>query len=266
VTLSDSGRFSAPMLIRDVLRMTEPILHRVEPEHRDKLFLCAGRGRSGGFGPLTIEMLGDGLRGLLKRNQLPFGEAGFPKVNLAMVRPSTLAEAYRRSGDVVAVQRFANHRHLATTVRYVLDRVTDAKHDAIISRRQGKLLDEVEYSQVKTLTIRRSRISAVGVSNDCADLLDGPTPQKGECPAWLWPFNDPGFVVPDNAKYLAEVIRLLNALREARSLMQPDRFKIVYGTLFATVEDVVSKFPDERLAEAEDRAAKLGPLPELRYE
>jgi hypothetical protein len=266
VTLTDSGKSSAPRLIRDVLRMTEPFLHLVDDQHRNLLFLCRGSGRKGVFGPLTTTMVGDGLQDFIERHSLPFDRRGLGKFNLAMMRPSALAEAYRRTGNVCAVQRFANHRHLATTVRYVLDRVTDAKHDGVISRRQGKLFDEVRAGKAKALTVRRVAIRAFGSSNDCADLLDAPMPQKGECPAWLWPFNDPGFVVPNSPKYLAEVVRLRDALRDARSVMRADRFKVVYSALIDTVEDALSKFSADSIAQAEALAIELGPLPELGYE
>ncbi len=263
VVRSSAGRFSAPTLIRQVLELTGPLTAHAAKRDRSRLFLVRnGLGVVSGVSP---DMWQAALPAFLERNNLRKADGTLIDFSFDMLRPTVLAETYRRTGDLLAVHRFANHAYLSTTVRYVVDRVTDELHDGAISRSQGKLHKFVLSDAKEEEGMKEPPVRARGVSSDCAYIYRGPS-MKGECPAWLWPLNDPGLVVPADPRVIAELIRLRMAIESARPRMDAEAFSMRFATALATVDEILRSFSEEIIAEAEKLARGLPPLPDLAYE
>lgn len=260
VIRSGAARFSAPALIKQVLDLTAPLLPHVTESEKNLLFIVPASSNSVRIGKVTQEMWAAALRAFLERNGLRDSNGEPLKFTFEMLRPSVLAESYRQTKNIMAVHRFANHRYLETTVRYVVDRVTDTMHDAAIVRAQDGYYKTISAKRVQIVEKSRplKKAAAAGVSNDCANVLreDG----RGNCPAWLWPLNDPGFIVPQDPSYLAQLIRLRRGIEESRTLMRVGAFEERYASLLATVTDILRRFPEDILKSAEEYASALTPL------
>jgi hypothetical protein len=102
----------------------------------------------------------------------------------------------------------------------------------------------------------------------CADPMAGrgPRARPGElCPEWLWPFTDPGLVIPNDAQHLARVLQLQRHLREAWHQMRSERFDLIYRPLLGLInDDILPRFTDVKvMRDAELLADDLAPLPDL---
>jgi hypothetical protein len=102
----------------------------------------------------------------------------------------------------------------------------------------------------------------------CADPMAGrgPRARPGElCPEWLWPFTDPGLVIPNDAQHLARVVQLQRHLREAWHQMRSERFDLIYRPLLGLInDDILPRFTDVKvMRDAELLAEDLAPLPDL---
>jgi hypothetical protein len=150
----DSRReFSAPALIDKVQQLTGALTSYTLPIHRNRLFLVPSARRTAVL-PLSEYALLAGIKRFLRRHDLR-EEDGSPVYFTAdMLRPTVLAEIYRRTGDLLLVNRVANHADLVTTFRYVVDRITDELHDAAIADVQSKLA-EVVRGVVSDVLIRQ---------------------------------------------------------------------------------------------------------------
>src|SRR5262249_59120752 len=81
----------------------------------------------------------------------------------------------------------------------------------------------------------------------CADPLAGIAPgqSKGKlCTAWLGCFTCPNAVIPLEIDTLARLIRMRDALSDARARLSPDRWHLLYAPKLEILErDVLPRFP-----------------------
>jgi hypothetical protein len=98
-----------------------------------------------------------------------------------------------------------------------------------------------------TLIISAQNATASGFI--CADPLAGIAPgqSKGKlCTAWLGCFTCPNAVIPLEVDTLARLIRMRDALSEARARLAPDRWRLLYAPKLEILErDVLPRFPTD---------------------
>lgn len=98
-------------LVKKALVYSEPLLHEAKPEHRNRLWLCRGAGRSSGqVVPLTTSTLGLGIRALIVRHDLR-GDDGEPlRLNLSRLRKTVEMRLFDLSGgDLIATAALMGH-------------------------------------------------------------------------------------------------------------------------------------------------------------
>src|SRR5262249_52606619 len=101
----------------------------------------------------------------------------------------------------------------------------------------------------------------------CADPLGGIAPgqRKGRlCTAWLGCFTCPNAMIPLEADTLARLIRMRDALREARTRLAPDRWQLFYEPKLEILErDVLPRFSAAVHAAARERLKSPAPVPPI---
>lgn len=266
VSRDHRGEFSAPVLISKLKALRASLVPHAAPRHRDKLFLV--RGQEAGAAPISKSNSRNGMRAFLKRNDIREEDGTPVRFALDMMRPSVLAEVYRRTQDLLVTFRLAGHVDVKTTIRYVIDRVTDEIHDNAIAEVQNKLANvvrEFNESSAQAPEEDAKQQRWVGNERDCKDPYNGrgPLAQKGQlCPTWFFPYTHPGLVVPNDVKYVTTVIRQHQQLLAMRDVWSPARFESVCApVLRIIVEDILPNLDQKIVAEAKSRANTLPPLP-----
>ncbi len=267
--LSGQAPSSVPRLIERLLALTERLVPEAAVDERDRLFLCRLRRRSPRAALIADHALQAGCRRLIARHNLRLADGRLLPFHLGVLRPTGLTLLYRQRGDLLGVSRAAGHSSLGVTVRYVLDPEIEREHERLVARRQDTLARMIDGPAKAVVGAPESiGLNSHAAGFTCADPMAGigPRARPGElCPEWLWPFADPGLVIPNDHRYLARVVQLQRELQTARHLMRADRFNLIYRPLLSLIDgEILPRFTDAQVVrDAEALADKLAPLPDL---
>lgn len=255
-----------PALVRELLTYTEPLRRHASPALRRRLFLFHGKFGIGG--------LSAGFAKTMIRSQFTVRH-GLPHFALASIRPSVLSAFYRASGDLLKVKAVANHRSVATTVRYVDTPQVQAEHRARVAALQSTFLGHIEQPtarQARDATHAdppRAAGAAVSMFGfDCKDPFAGIAAgaRRGHlCTHFLGCFTCPNAIIPDDPRTLARLTQARDHLRAAAASLHPARWQAIYApSLLILEQDILPRFSAAELAAAIALHSTLPPLPELR--
>jgi len=274
--LRDRG-LSVPNLIDRVLAFTEPLVLHAPAVERDSLFLCSGIGGSRRIGLIARCDLTELVHDFARRHGLR-GLDGSPlALTMACFRPTGLALAHAALGhDVTKTQVLANHASVDTTIRYVHRPEVRAGQAAGLARLQGRFVaavrnggwattigDEVGVDAAPRIDARNATASGFTCSDPLAGIAPGQ--RKGRlCTAWLGCFICPNAVIPLEAETLARLLRMRDALAEARGRMAMDRWGLLYAPKLEILErDVLPRFSATLRAAASELVGQVSPPPPI---
>jgi hypothetical protein len=255
-----------PALVRELLTYTEPLRRHAPAALRRRLFVFRGLfGISGLSAALAKRMIRSGFT----------ARHALPHFSLASIRPSVLSAFYRASGDLLKVKTVANHRSLATTLRYVDTPQVQAEHRARVAALQSSFLGHIEQPTARKAreTPRASPPRAAGSAVsmfgfDCKDPFAGIAPgtRRGSlCTHFLGCFTCPNAIIPDEPRTLARLTQARDHLRAAAATIHPARWQAIYApSLQILEEDILARFSAAELSAASALHSSLPPLPELR--
>jgi Phage integrase SAM-like domain len=265
--------FSVPHLIDRVLALTEPLIPHVASSERELLFLCGNvRGGSRSVGVISQDLMIRHVRSFADRHGLT-GANGKPlALAFANLRPTGLTLAYIALGhDVLKTQVLANHASPDTTRRYVDRPVVRAAQAIELGRLQARFVTAIRSGDLSLPSKRGDPSPITSAQNAtasgfiCADPLAGIAPgqSKGKlCTAWLGCFTCPNAVIPLEADTLARLLRMRDALSEARARLAPDRWRLFYAPKLEILErDVLPRFSTAMHAITAERLATTPPVP-----
>jgi hypothetical protein len=248
--------FSVPNLIDRVLALTEPLVPHVPSSARELLFLSGNVLVSRGVGVIRHDLMIRHVRLFAARHGLR-GANGTPlALALANLRATGLTLAHEALGhDVLKTQVLANHASPNTTRRYVDRPVVRAAQAIELGRLQARFVAAIRSGDLDLSsgqTKRGGPLPTISTQNAtasgfiCADPLAGIAPgqSKGKlCTAWLGCFTCPNAVIPLEAETLARLIRMREALSDARARLAPDRWHLLYAPKLEILErDVLPRF------------------------
>ena len=258
-------RFSVPVLIEQVLAMTDRLVPHAPVRDQDRLFLTGIIRASRSTGVIPDYLASKLTRRFVNRHDL-LDDSGKPlKLTLAALRASGLTLAHERLGhDILKTQALANHATPDTTQRYV-DRPRVRKAQALaIGKLQARFVEMVRGDaeappETEALPDLSNATAAGFICRDpVAGVADGQ--RKGElCTAWLGCFTCPNAVIPLEEDVLTRLLAMRVALTDGRAGMAPERWRRLYAPKLEILErDILSRFPDAML-----EAAARAPLPQL---
>jgi len=266
--------FSVPNLIDRVLALTEALVPHVPSSERELLFLCGKVAASRSVGVISAGLMRQHVRSFVERHGLKGADEKPMALALANLRPSGLTLAHVALGhDVLKTQVLANHASPDTTRRYVDRPVVRAAQAIELGRLQARFVAAVRSGDLgppskqgeATPTISARNATASGFI--CADPLAGIAPgqSKGKlCTAWLGCFTCPNAVIPLESDTLARLLRMRDALIEAKSRLAPDRWHLLYAPKLEILErDVLPRFPAAVHAAAVERLATTPLVPPI---
>jgi hypothetical protein len=258
-----------PALVRELLDYSAPLRSSASAAVRGRLFLYRTTG-----GRITALSTPEAKAQI--RTEFTVRH-GLPRFSLASLRPSVLSTFYRASGDLMQVKTVANHRNIATTVRYVDTPLVQAEHRVRVAALQTTFLGHIEGRALGPR--RRSRrpqaqkqpdaapaVSMFGF--DCRDPFAGIAPgsHRGQlCTHFLGCFTCPNAVIPDDPRTLARLLQAREHLRSAAADIHPARWQAIYAPPLQILEnDILSRFSAAEINAAQAHGAALPPLPPLR--
>ena len=258
-------------LIRFMCRYTEPLVLRAGPAERMKLFLYLSPKWDRIVSPGTT--CGDSF--VVNFGEFVEGHA-LPHFTLVNMRPSAATQLYLETGgNLRKVQQFLQHVRLSTTVKYLLNSVTEPMHARVIQKAQERMLERVtavpekRAAGVRRLNLPRTQARNIVAgrfdtgSGSCRDPYD--SPQAGEekgrpctsfhacfrCPNGLWFLED-----------LPQVIATRNRFVSFRDDMKPADWEAVYGESVRIMnEDIISAFRPDQIEAATKVADDLAHKP-----
>jgi hypothetical protein len=259
--------FEPPALVREIRDWTRQLRRHAPKTAQDRLLLfksaCGVNAWSTGTAKHVIR--GD----FLPRH-------GLPPFSLASIRPSVLSTFYRASGDLQQTKVLANHRQIATTVRYVEGPEVEARHRVRVAALQHAFLGHIRGAPQEPAHAdsaapapsipHHPAVSMFGF--DCKDPLAGvaPSTRPGElCTNFLGCFTCPNAVITGDAPSVARLLQARDHLRAAAARIHPARWEAIYAPpLRILEEDILPRFAAVELSEAAGLQNTLAPLPELR--
>jgi hypothetical protein len=269
--------FSVPNLIDRVLLLTEPLVPHVPSSKRNLLFLSGNvTGSPRSIGVITQDLMRRHLQLFVERHDLKRESAKLLPLTFANLRPTGLTHAHVALGhDVLKTQVLANHASPDTTRRYVDRPVVRAEQAVELGRLQARFVAAIRSGDLSLSSGRScgelspiiSTQNATASGFICADPLAGIAPgqSKGKlCTAWLGCFTCPNAVIPLEADTLARLMRMREALSDAKARLAPDRWHLLYAPKLEILErDVLPRFPAAVHAAAIKRLEMTPPVPTI---
>jgi hypothetical protein len=256
-------------LIRFVRQYTEPLASQAGPPENKQLFLYFRENTllkhrlisQGTLPRLSFQR----VREFCQRHRLP----GF---SLSQIRPSAATLLYLQTGgNLGKVRRFLQHAYLSTTVKYVLNQITEPFNTQAIEKAQTNMIERVTaIPKKRELGVERLNLPKAQALNivaghfdtgcgACRDPYDSPQPgeEKGRactsfhacfsCPNGLWFLED-----------LPLVIATRDRLLRLRSEMKPGDWEVIYGNSIRIIdENIIAAFRPEQIDTAKIKARDL---------
>ena len=263
-------------LVQFLCQFTEPLASAADPPERDQLFLY--------FSPnaaLKCRLISPGTRSagnfttciaeFINRHRL----ARFTLVN---IRPTAATQLYLETGgNLRKVQQFLQHAHLRTTVKYLLNHITEPFNARAIQKAQERMIERVTViPEKRVLGVARLDLPKAQAQKIVAGRFDTgcgtcrnpyDSPQPGEergrpctsfhacfsCPNGLWFLED-----------LPQVIATRDRLRSLKIEMRREDWERVYGEGVRIIEEqIIAAFRPEQVKAAEAKTNGQGQRPLL---
>lgn len=270
--------YGPPMLVADLLTLTEPLVSRVPPGDQHRLFL-AWNCYEKTFGVITYAALEGATRRFLSRSAARIDEwnrqrpdrqrAPLPDFQLRDLRGSAATQHYVSSGgDIRHTQQILNHASADTTELYINGPQTSDLDSKILASIVQQLVDHIcnntALTDRSTLPEDWSGTATASFSNDCKKpMVPSMLGQPRLCPHFQQCLDCPGLVIPIDAIHFARILRAINAFESAHERLHPERWRLFYANSYQTLKDLLQEFPESLLPEAQRLLSSLAPLPEL---
>lgn len=236
-----SRPYDPPRLVSDLLSLTEPLVPRVPPCDRNKLFLC-WRPTVRTFGLLTYTHMAYQTKRFLSRaaarievwnHEHPNRQkAAFPVFELRDLRGSTATQHYlAKRGDIRHVQSLLNHKSAGTTQPYINDPLTHDLNHRILASLQRKILDNLrKHRTAPDHSSHHDVAASASFGHECRNPML-PSIEGGEklCPHFQKCLDCPGLVVSLNVESMASLLRFKEAFESARERLHPARWDLLYS-------------------------------------
>jgi integrase len=256
-------------LIQFVRQYTEPLALKADSPASKKLFLYLSENtllKDRLVSSYTAPRISfRRLKEFRERHQLP-------DFTFSSIRPSAATLLYLQTGgNLGKVRQFLQHAHFSTTVKYVLNQISDQFNARVIQKAQERMVERVTViPERRALGIKQLKLPKLQVAQilegrfdtgcgTCRNPYDSPLTgeERGRlctsfhacftCPNALWFLEDLPWVIATRDRFL-----------HLRSEMKPGDWDGVYGESMRILnEDIISAFSPEQVEAAMHKAKEL---------
>jgi len=254
-------------LIQFLRHFTEPLASVAGRPECTKLFLYLSRGPH----HRKSRLIAPGKHGAwVERHFHEFIERHrLPQCTLASIRPTAATQLYLETGgNLRKVQQFLQHVNLRTTVRYLLNSITESFNARALQKAQERMIERITVipekraQGVARLDLPKAQARKIVAGRfdtgcgTCLDPYDSPQPgeEKGRactsfhacfsCPNGLWFLED-----------LPQVVATRDRLVSLKTDMRPEDWEMVYGASVRIIEEhIIAAFQPEQIKAAEVEA------------
>jgi integrase len=256
-------------LIQFVRQYTEPLALKTDTPAGKKLFLYLSENtllKHRLISSYTAPRISfRRLKVFRERHQLP-------NFSFSSIRPSAATLLYLQTGgNLGKVRQFLQHAHFSTTIRYVLNQISDQFNARVIQKAQERMVERVTvFPEARTVGIRRLKLPKLQATQiveghfdtgcgTCRNPYDSPQTgeQKGQlctsfhacfsCPNGLWFLEDLPWVIATRNRFL-----------QLRTEMKAGDWDGVYGESVRILnEDIISAFRPEQVEAAMQQVKEL---------
>lgn len=205
------------------------------------------------------------LKEFRERHQLPY-------FSFSSIRPSAATLLYLQTGgNLGKVRQFLQHAHFSTTIRYVLNQITERFNARVIQKAQERMVERVTVIPekrkigIKRLNLPKPQAAQIVEGRfdtgcgTCRNPYD--SPQMGERKGQLCTSFHACFSCPNGLWFLEDlpwVIATRNRFLNLRSEMKPADWDAVYGNSVRILnENIISAFRPEQIEVATGQAQEL---------
>ncbi|RZU35164.1 hypothetical protein [Edaphobacter modestus] len=256
-------------LIQFVRQYTEPLALKTDTPANKKLFLYFSENtllKHRLISSYTAPRLSSRrVKEFRDRHQLPH-------FNLSNIRPSAATLLYLQTGgNLGKVRQFLQHAHFSTTIRYVLNQISEQFNARVIQKAQERMVERVTViPETRKVGIKRLNLP----KPQAAQIVEGrfdtgcgtcrnpyDSPQIGERKGQLCTSFHACFSCPNGLWFLEDlpwVIATRNRFLHLRSEMKPEDWDEVYGDSVRILNDnIISAFRPEQVEAAMRQAKEL---------
>jgi len=271
-SFKDSGKYSVPSLVRQVLELTAPLVAHVPTHQRDRLFLVyslSGHRKGldhGAVAPLDAGLATLNLKKFAKRHGLKGSDGADLQITFDMLRPTRINRAFRKTGSILVAKSVAKHRRISTTLAYLKRQQTIQRNRVMLADIQGELVDTA-LTSLEPLASPFQGATAMAPERNCSDPYRKPAGDSGVlCPDWNYTLTNPNLIVPPEPQFLAALLRDRDAYEEARLNVPLERFEKLWASRFDILNGLIETLSQdgELLMAALEHRSKLSPAPKIR--
>lgn len=278
-------------IIRFLIRWTDPLVGKAQPEIRNRLFLTqrllVRHGRDGSElsrGPIEDQVDCLDISGSrISRMQFSERHGLTRRLKPKVLRETGAVLAWERTRSVFQVQAVLNHSNCRTTIEYLLSKqilqlageeMALATRDMVDTLKNGSpIVKDAPAADVAT-ALKLSPDLATRVAagayftglGDCRNPYDSPQPNqvKGHLCSAYWACIDCGKAIFAQ-EHLPLLIARQIAVREQSNLMHQDTWESKYRRVDDRLSEIISSFSEKSQREARDNV-RSGPLSNARTE
>lgn len=210
-------QWSAPSILRRLMKLNEPLLSLCEPAHRGKIFIT--------YCPWSRTVKAADKDVLLVELDSFVKENGLTSFQFRDLRHAGARAHHIASGSILAAKRRLNHQSLDSTVRYTNLEDRAREHESLISRFQGEMVQlsirkPVEKKLNGNLGASAQKLADTVFGFGCKDPLAGvhPASTKGKaCLQFAGCATCPGaMIILDDPKVVARLMATSGALEATK--------------------------------------------------
>jgi integrase len=256
-------------LIQFVRQYTEPLALKTDTPANKKLFLYLSENtllKHRLISSYTAPRISfRRLKEFRERHQLPY-------FSFSSIRPSAATLLYLQTGgNLGKVRQFLQHAHFSTTIRYVLNQISEQFNARVIQKAQERMVERVTVIPetrkvgIKQLNLPKPQAAQIVEGRfdtgcgTCRNPYD--SPQMGERKGQLCTSFHACFSCPNGLWFLEDqpwVIAIRNRFLHLRSEMKPGDWDAVYGDSVRILNDnIISAFRPEQVETAMRQAKEL---------
>jgi hypothetical protein len=256
-------------LIQFVRQYTEPLALKTDTPANKKLFLYLSENtllKHRLISSYTAPRISfRRLKEFRERHQLPY-------FSFSSIRPSAATLLYLQTGgNLSKVRQFLQHAHFSTTIRYVLNQISEQFNARVIQKAQERMVERVTViPETRKVGIKRLDLPKLQATQiiegrfdtgcgTCRNPYD--SPQMGEEKGQLCTSFHTCFSCPNGLWFLEDlpwVIATRNRFLHLRSEMKPGDWDAVYGNTVRILNDnIISAFRPEQIEVAMHQAKEL---------